>query len=279
MGLCRGFSYEADWYEAFEKAGCNVSGNLEERDAEGFVILHGIGPNSGDLYQLEHLRWLETKKVKKLALVVNEHKFSSRKAVFDQCGITVGSQSDDPKIWTDWIFVPCALNPEMYREITPRSQRPHKMGFRGSRYKSGKHNVDEERNRIVDYFAKDHPEVKIGSQFLIRDREELARFLNTIKATPGSEGGNVGLKIPVHRHVEAIGCKVIQVLHPGRYCGVIQPSDYISLERDFSNIDEVLMKLEDEDFCESMTSLVRERMCDTNTVDMGVKRILEWLMK
>ncbi len=276
--MCRGFSYEEDWYEGFKKAGCNVVTSLEPADASAYVILHGISPNSGDLYQLQHLKWLQEKKGKKLALVINEHKaLGSRKEIFDQCGITVGSQHDNPGIWTNWIFVPCALNPDMYLETTPRKNRPHLVGFRGSRYKSGKHDVDEQRNRVVDFFAKDFPEVKNDSKYLIRNRVELAAFLNTIKATPGSEAGNTKLRIPVHRHMEAIGCKVAQVLTPGRYCGVINPGDYIPINPDCSNADEVMEKLADEDFCEAMTSRVRERMCDTNTIDMGVKRILEWL--
>src|SRR5689334_4837523 len=113
MGVCRGFSYEADWYEAFRKAGCNVVTSLEPAEASAYVILQGIAPNSGDNYQLQALGWLESKKAKKLALVVNEHKFiGTRKEMFDRCGITVGSQSDDPKIWTNWIFVPAALSPD-----------------------------------------------------------------------------------------------------------------------------------------------------------------------
>lgn len=264
--------------EAFQKAGCKVVLDFNPADASAYVLLQGIAPNSGDLWQLQELRWLGKRNAKKLAIVINEHKFvQSRREFFDEHGVVVGSEHDDPKIWTESIFVPCGLNPDMYRETTPRKLRPHKVGFRGSRYKSGKHNVDEERNRIVGLFSG-HEEVKMGSEFFIRNRESLSAFLNTIKAAPGAEGGGE-LKIPVHRHMEAVGCKVAQVMYPGRFCGLLGDADYIQLNRDHSNLEEVLAKLEDEPYCEAMTSRVRERMCDTNTIDMGVKRILEWLRK
>jgi hypothetical protein len=56
------------------------------------------------------------------------------------------------------------------------------------------------------------------------------------------------------RHFDAIGTKTIQVSFPGRYNDILRADEhYISLNTDFSNIDEVLAKVADVDFCETMT--------------------------
>ena len=53
---------------------------------------------------------------------------------------------------------------------------------------------------------------------------------------------------------EAIACRTALVLFEGRYSGVVDPGKhFIALKKDFSNIDEVLAKLQDDGFLEAMT--------------------------
>ena len=43
------------------------------------------------------------------------------------------------------------------------------------------------------------------------------------------------------RHFDAIGTKTVQIMFPGRFNDILQPGQhYVSLEPDFSNVDEVL---------------------------------------
>jgi len=60
--------------------------------------------------------------------------------------------------------------------------------------------------------------------------------------------------IAAPRHLEALATKTVQILFPGRYNDLIQPNQhYISLEKDFSNSDEVFEKLRDDDYCAKLT--------------------------
>lgn len=53
---------------------------------------------------------------------------------------------------------------------------------------------------------------------------------------------------------EAISLRVALILFEGEYSGVVKPNEhYIPLKKDFSNIDEVLLKLEDADYIKQLT--------------------------
>jgi hypothetical protein len=52
------------------------------------------------------------------------------------------------------------------------------------------------------------------------------------------------------RHFEAAALRVTQVLFEGRYSGVLEPMvHYIPLRKDFSNFDEVLARIHDDELC------------------------------
>jgi len=55
------------------------------------------------------------------------------------------------------------------------------------------------------------------------------------------------------RHFEAAALRVTQVLFEGRYSGVMEPMvHYIPLRKDFSNLDEVLSLIRDDDVCREL---------------------------
>lgn len=55
------------------------------------------------------------------------------------------------------------------------------------------------------------------------------------------------------RHFESAMTKTCQVLIEGNYMGVMEPNiDYIEIKKDFSNIDEVVSKIRDVDYCKSI---------------------------
>jgi hypothetical protein len=63
-------------------------------------------------------------------------------------------------------------------------------------------------------------------------------------------GNSVPMRILSGRQVEAAACKTVQVLFEGRYNGYLQPDQhYIPLKADYSNIDDVMRKFRDDDFC------------------------------
>jgi hypothetical protein len=63
------------------------------------------------------------------------------------------------------------------------------------------------------------------------------------------------------RHFEAAACKTVQILFEGNYQGIFHANrHYIPLKRDFSNVDEVLNKLQDERFCVNMTECAFEEI-------------------
>jgi hypothetical protein len=54
---------------------------------------------------------------------------------------------------------------------------------------------------------------------------------------------------------EAIACRTALILFEGRYSGVLEPQrHYIPLKKDFSNVDEVLGQVQDDDYLEALTS-------------------------
>ncbi len=60
-------------------------------------------------------------------------------------------------------------------------------------------------------------------------------------------------RIAAPRNFEALGTQTVQVLLPGRYNDVLQPGvHYLELQRDFSNLDDVLTTLADHAACQRM---------------------------
>jgi hypothetical protein len=67
--------------------------------------------------------------------------------------------------------------------------------------------------------------------------------------------GNVVLKVISPRIFEAASLGTALILFPGEYSGVVRRDDhYIGLEKDFSNMDEVVRKLRDDDLIRTMTA-------------------------
>ena len=60
-------------------------------------------------------------------------------------------------------------------------------------------------------------------------------------------------KVVSSRHFDAAACKTLQILTPGRYNDMLEAGrHFIELDRDFSNVDEVLDQCADLSFCQRM---------------------------
>jgi len=61
------------------------------------------------------------------------------------------------------------------------------------------------------------------------------------------------------RHFDAIGTKTLQIMFPGKYNDIlVEDVHYLSLKKDFSNINEVVEKFRDTEFREKMTTVAFE---------------------
>ncbi|CAM8410327.1 hypothetical protein MCEHALH13_00877 [Candidatus Methylopumilus universalis] len=68
-------------------------------------------------------------------------------------------------------------------------------------------------------------------------------------------GPAIPMRIISGRQVEAAACMTVQILFDGKYGGFFQPDNhYISLNKNFSNINEVMLKFNDVDYCSRITA-------------------------
>lgn len=57
------------------------------------------------------------------------------------------------------------------------------------------------------------------------------------------------------RSFEAIAMKTVQVLYPGKYSGILEPwKHYLPINRDFSNLNEVISAIKNDDFLQTMAN-------------------------
>ncbi len=251
------------------------------------------------------------------------------------------------------VAMPHALNPSAFHSDVVASARPLDIGFRGARYLP--HVGDDERNRIIDYFAVStfEPPLAVDVRTNVSyGRRGWAGFLNSTRATIGAESGAVYLRRddailtqteaelgvgsrdlrlraalrPVHRylprpvknalrrgadraagrshvpsepvavaspapapptgtrsgkcissrHFDAIGTETCQILLPGRYNDLLESDvHYLGLERDFSNIDDVLGRFRDETARLAMVRSAREWALDGQTYAHRVGALLD----
>jgi hypothetical protein len=92
---------------------------------------------------------------------------------------------------------------------------------------------------------------QISKEVLIRPdvsyQEIRARYLEGME-------GKVVMNQVSPKVFEAIACRTALVLFEGHYSGVVAPGrHYIALKKDFSNVDEVLGQLQDDDYLEELT--------------------------
>jgi hypothetical protein len=68
------------------------------------------------------------------------------------------------------------------------------------------------------------------------------------------DAATVPMRIISGRQLEAAACRTVQILFEGRYGGHFEPDiHYIPLQKNFANVDEVIMKLRDTKYCDRLT--------------------------
>ena len=86
------------------------------------------------------------------------------------------------------------------------------------------------------------------------------------------------MRIISGRQVEAAACKTIQILYRGKYGGFFEADEhYIALNKDHSNIDEVVERFRDDAYCERITSNAYEVATYCFTYDKLLKKFSRML--
>jgi hypothetical protein len=155
-------------------------------------------------------------------------------------------------------------------------------------------------------------DIRIGRKLRI-PREEYVKFLNSTRGTIGAESGTYYLEKtdrtqkeveaflsrhpdatfeevyegffknytnPINgkaissRHFEPIGTKTCQILLEGNYNGILKPNThYIPLNKDYSNVDEVLERFADRDYVRRMVGDTYEYVVDNHTHEHRVLNV------
>jgi hypothetical protein len=80
------------------------------------------------------------------------------------------------------------------------------------------------------------------------------------------------------RHVEAAATRTAQVLFDGSYSGYLTADDhFIALRKDFSNIDDVVLRLRDAAYCRAMTDRAYDVVHETLTYDRLIDQFADAL--
>lgn len=120
------------------------------------------------------------------------------------------------------------------------------------------------RRAVINYFAdlpveKTFRAVRSGNADTVSFEEIYDRFFKDYR-------GAVSGKVISSRHFDAIGTKTCQIMFPGRFNDILQADKhYIALNRDFSNIDDVLKRFRDLPFREKMVNQTYEYAMDCHT--------------
>lgn len=81
------------------------------------------------------------------------------------------------------------------------------------------------------------------------------------------------------RHFEPVGTKTCQLLLEGSYNGILRPNeDYISLKKDYSNLDEALRMLMDEETRKSIVERAYKHVLAEHTYERRVQVLVETLL-
>jgi hypothetical protein len=155
-------------------------------------------------------------------------------------------------------------------------------------------------------------DIRLGRKLRL-SREKYVYFLNSIRGTIGAESGTYYLektdetqkkveaflsRYPratfkeVHdrffkeysnpvdgkaissRHFEPIGTRTCQILLEGRYNDILEPDvHYISLKRDYSNIDDVMERFRDKDLVRRITDEAYKYTMDCHTYEHRVRNV------
>lgn len=267
----RSFSYDQDWLDAFKKyANAELIMSPQKLDADVIVIHHSITGQSDHYPQWLTEQCLE-RRGKLIVFHTNEFKFVKEREALAK-GVHadyICTQLPDGRLYDHPVIsMPHALNPDAYKDLHLR--RIIDVGFRGNRYRPGIH---DERNKIIEAF-EGLPNCDIQMhQDLFLGRYQWSQFLNVCKAIPGAEAGQEGARIISPRHLEAVGCKTLQILLPGEYCGIISPEHYVT----FTTVNDALEIVRNDKLRQEIVDRAYEHVISKHTYKHRIESLIDAL--
>jgi spore maturation protein CgeB len=83
--------------------------------------------------------------------------------------------------------------------------------------------------------------------------------------------GAISGKCISSRHFDAIGCKTCQIMFPGDFNGILEANKhYLSLNPDFSNVDEVMLRFADQEIREKIVDDAYDHVIANHTYDKRI---------
>jgi len=265
----RHFSYDLDWLDAFrDYAKAYLHPGKAKIDADLIILHHSL---TGQ--EAKYPDWLfqgmkNRDKGKLVVFHTNEFKFvKEREDLAKQVHADyIATQLEDGRLYSmPTISMPHALNPHTFFDMG--LDRDISVGFRGARYRMGIHDA---RAAIVDAFRGIPGSDVVMDKGAFLSRGDWARFLNRCKAIPGAEAGNDGARIISPRHLESIGCKTLQILKPGRFCGVIDERHYLP----FKTVEEAMDVVLDEKKRLSIVDCALTHVLENHTYRHRIEKLL-----
>ena len=211
------------------------------------------------------------------------------------------------------LLAPPALNPELYRSNS--RPRPIDIGFRGDAYRFTLGDVERSNLINFFRKYSEQWGLFADIKFVRYHRTQWVTFLNQCKGIIGAESGTYylekddrtqlaveqyvqqnpnagfediytrffkGYPNPVSgkaissRHFEPIGTNTCQILLEGSYNGILRADEhYISIKKDFSNLDDVLMRFMDPGYRDRMVRQTYEYVLNQHTYKHRVGSLLE----
>ena len=87
------------------------------------------------------------------------------------------------------------------------------------------------------------------------------------------------------RSFEAIAMKTVQVMYPGEYSGILEPwRHYIPINRDFSNLNEVINAIKNDEFLQEMANqayseIIKSQSYSEEKLGRGIDSIISNLLR
>ena len=135
--------------------------------------------------------------------------------------------------------------------------------------------------------CRGHIGTEAGGDYFELTGETRSRFMAYMSVHPDASwnevkrqffedyGPSVPMRIISGRQVEAAACKTVQIMFDGRYNGYFRADEhFISLKKDYSNIDEVMQKFRDDDCCRRMVDSAYEVAMQELTYPALIKKFV-----
>ncbi len=212
--------------------------------------------------------------------------------------------------------MPAALKPDVYFS-RQKGERPIDLGFRGTRYPMFIGDSERNDMLDFFEYNGDELGLSVDFGYKTIRREQWGDFLRNCRAVIGAEAGtylldsrgqvitaahayqkkhlsasleeiralffenppeHVSGKCISSRHFEPIGTRTCQILLEGEYNGILRADEhFICLKKDYSNLDDVIRRLKDEDYRLKMVERTYEYVLREHTYAHRVQALITTL--